>query len=103
MVHTPRSAGTLTGIARGRVGTPPVDVPVDVLSSVPGPTADMLCLLAGSTRPLPAERLAELYTSSDDYLQKYDSHGRHDQRGLRRRRRPRHTARLRPAGSHPRL
>ncbi len=31
----------------------------------------MLCLLARSTRPLPAERLAELYTSSNDYLQKY--------------------------------
>lgn len=59
------------GIALGGVRTPPVDVPVDVLSSVPGPTPDMLCLLAGSTRPLPQQRLAQLYASREDYMRKY--------------------------------
>ena len=49
------------GIALGGVRTPPVDVPVRVLSGVKGPSDSVICLLLGSTTPLPAERLAELY------------------------------------------
>ena len=42
------------GIALGGVRTPPVDVPVNVSSSVPGPTPSVICLLLGSTKPMPA-------------------------------------------------
>jgi hypothetical protein len=61
------------GIALGGIRIPPVDVPVDVLSSVPGPNPDLLCILFGSTTPLPDERLAELYASREDYVQRYDA------------------------------
>lgn len=60
------------GIALGGIRTPPVDVPVDVLSGAPGPNQDLLCLLLGSTTPLPAERLAALYPSSAEYQQRFD-------------------------------
>jgi hypothetical protein len=61
------------GIAIGGIRTPPVDVPVDVLSGVPGPTPQIICLLLGSTQPLPDARLAELYPSRDAYVQQYDA------------------------------
>lgn len=61
------------GIALGGIRTPPVDVPVDVLSGSPGPTADLLCLLLGSTKPLSVQRLAELYASRADYEQRYEA------------------------------
>ena len=51
------------GIALGGVRTPPVDVPARVLSGVKGPSDSVICLLLGSTTPMPAERLAELYRS----------------------------------------
>ena len=60
------------GIATGGVRTPPVDVPVDVLSGEPGPSDDLFCLLLGSTTPLPADRLAELYPSRSDYEADFD-------------------------------
>lgn len=59
------------GIAVGGIRTPPVDVPVAVLSGIPGPKTDLICLLLGSTTPLPAERLAALYASRADYEQRY--------------------------------
>ena len=59
------------GIATGGVRTAPVDVPVDVLSGQPGPSEDLFCLLLGSTTPLPASRLAELYPSRADYESAY--------------------------------
>jgi hypothetical protein len=59
------------GIALGGIRTPPVDVPVKVLSGVAGPSPDLLCILLGSTTPLPAGRIAELYTSREDYEQRY--------------------------------
>jgi len=59
------------GIALGGLRTPPVDVPVDVLSGAPPPSPDLLCLLVGSTRPLPGERLAVLYPTRADYEQRY--------------------------------
>ncbi len=61
------------GIALGGIRTPPVAVPVDVLSGIPGPNADLLCLLLGTTTPLPAARLAELYASRDDYVRRYET------------------------------
>jgi hypothetical protein len=61
------------GIALGGLRTPPVDVPVDVLSGVPGPNPDVICILLGSTKPLPDARLAELYPSRADYQQRYDA------------------------------
>ncbi|GIU86348.1 MAG: hypothetical protein KatS3mg009_0863 [Acidimicrobiia bacterium] len=59
------------GIARGGIRTPPVDVPVVVLSGAPPPNPDLLCILLGSTTPLPPERIRELYASRADYEQRY--------------------------------
>jgi len=59
------------GIALGGIRTPPVDVPVDVLSGAPGPSTAILCLLLGSTTPLPDARLAQLYPNRAAYQQKY--------------------------------
>jgi Alpha/beta hydrolase domain len=59
------------GIALGGIRTPPVDVPVKVLSGEPGSNPDLFCILLGSTRPLPAGRLAQLYSSRADYGQRY--------------------------------
>jgi hypothetical protein len=61
------------GIALGGVRTPPIDVPVDVLSGVAGPKADILCLLLGSTTPLSDARLAELYSTRAAYEAEYDA------------------------------
>jgi hypothetical protein len=61
------------GIVLGGVRTPPVDVPVDVLSGAPPPSPDVICLLMGSTTPLPTERLAERYESRGDYEQQYEA------------------------------
>lgn len=59
------------GIALGGIRTPPVDVPVDVLSGVPGPNPSTICLLLGSTTPLSDARLGELYESEANYLGRY--------------------------------
>jgi hypothetical protein len=61
------------GIALGGVRTPPVDVPVDVISGVPGPNPDIICILLGSAKPLPDARLAELYPSRDAYLEQFEA------------------------------
>jgi len=61
------------GIAQGGIRTPPVDVPVDVLSGAPGPSGGVICLLLGSTIPLPDARLAELYESRTDYERQYEA------------------------------
>jgi alpha/beta hydrolase family protein len=58
-------------IALGGVRTPPVDVPAVVLSGEPGPTLSAICLLIGSSKPLTAARLAALYPSRADYVQRY--------------------------------
>jgi hypothetical protein len=59
------------GIVLGGVRTPMVDVPVDVLSGVAGPNPAVICILSGSTAPLSESRLAQLYASRDDYVQRY--------------------------------
>jgi hypothetical protein len=68
---SPKVARDADGIALGGIRTPPVDVPVDVLSGDPGPKSDIICLLLGSTTPLSDARLAELYVSRADYVRKY--------------------------------
>lgn len=70
---TPAARRDADGIALGGIRTPPVEVPVDVLSGEPGPNPDVICLLLGSTTPLPAERIAELYASRDDYVRRYEA------------------------------
>jgi hypothetical protein len=49
------------GIAIGGVRTPQVDVPTVVLSGEPGTNPSLICILLGSTRPLPAPTTAERY------------------------------------------
>ncbi|ADP83733.1 alpha/beta hydrolase domain-containing protein [Pseudofrankia inefficax] len=62
------------GIAVGGVRTPPVDVPVEVLSGDPGPNLSAICLLLGSTKPLSAARIAQLYPGGvADYQQRYNA------------------------------
>jgi len=70
---TPVARRDSDGIALGGIRTPPVDVPVQVLSGIPGPNPDLLCILLGSTKPLPAARIAQLYPSRTAYLRKYDA------------------------------
>ena len=69
---TPAIRRDADGIALGGLRTPPVDVPVVVLSGVAGPTPSLLCLLLGSTKPLPESRIAALYPSRAAYQQRYD-------------------------------
>lgn len=59
------------GIALGGVRTPPVDVPVRVLSGEPGPDDSVICMLMGSTTPLPPERIDELHGTRAAYLAAY--------------------------------
>ena len=66
-----RSRRDEDGIALGGIRTPPVDVPVDVLSGEPGPSASILCLLLGSTTPLPDARVAALYPDRATYEARY--------------------------------
>jgi hypothetical protein len=61
------------GIALGGIRTPPVDVPVSSLSGAPGPNPSAICLLLGSSKPLSDARIAELYSSRDDYEQKFEA------------------------------
>ena len=57
----------------GGVRTPAVDAPVDVLSGMPVEGSSIVCLLMGSTTPLGADRLAELYASRDEYVAAYEA------------------------------
>lgn len=70
---TPTNARDADGIALGGIRTPPVDVPLDVLSGAPGPAEGLMCILMGSTMPLTDERIAELYESRDAYLAAYET------------------------------
>jgi hypothetical protein len=68
---TPQIQRDADGLALGGIRTPPVDVPVAALSGVPGPNPSIICLLLGSTKPLSATRLAQLYPSRTAYIQRY--------------------------------
>jgi hypothetical protein len=59
------------GNVRGGVRTPVVEAPVDVLSGLSPAGSSIICLLFGSTVPLPAEKLAARYPSRDAYLARY--------------------------------
>jgi hypothetical protein len=67
----PQIVRNVDGLALGGIRTPPVDVPVAALSGMPGPNPSIICLLLGSTVPLPAARLAQLYPSPTVYLKRY--------------------------------
>jgi alpha/beta hydrolase family protein len=60
------------GIVRGGIRTPPVDVPLDVLSGDPTPDGPLQCLLFGSTTPLPAARVQQLYDDPSTYQQAFE-------------------------------
>ncbi|HWC37450.1 MAG TPA: alpha/beta hydrolase domain-containing protein, partial [Acidimicrobiales bacterium] len=68
---TPQVQRDADGLALGGIRTPPVDVPVATLSGVPGPNPSTICLLLGSTKPLSATRLAQLYPTRAAYIQRY--------------------------------
>jgi hypothetical protein len=68
---TPQIQRDADGLALGGIRTPPVDVPVAALSGVPGPNPSIICLLLGSTKPLSATRLVQLYPSRTAYIQRY--------------------------------
>lgn len=59
------------GNVLGGIRTPQVDVPVAALSGEAGEGASVVCLLMGSTTPLDADRLGELYASADEYSDAY--------------------------------
>ena len=59
------------GNVKGGVRTPVLDAPVDVLSGLPAPKSSVICLLSGTTTPIPADRLATLYPSRAAYLTAY--------------------------------
>ena len=40
---------------------------------MPGPNDSVICLLLGSTKPMPAERLAKLHPSRADFERRYDA------------------------------
>jgi len=61
------------GIAKGGIRTPPLDVPIEVLSGVAGPKESLICLLMGSTKPLAPARVAALYPSRDAYEKQYSA------------------------------
>ncbi len=69
----PKIRRNADAIALGGIRTPPVDVPAAVLSGEPGPNPSTICLLLGSTKPLPPARLAQLYPSGASYLRRYNA------------------------------
>jgi hypothetical protein len=60
------------GNARGGIRNPAVDAPVAVLSGEAAAGSSIICILFGSTVPLPAERLAALYPTTADYNAAYE-------------------------------
>lgn len=70
---SPQVVRDADGMALGGIRTPPVDVPVDVLSGEPGPDGGTTCILFGSTVPLPDTRIAELYPSRTAYEDPYEA------------------------------
>jgi hypothetical protein len=61
------------GIAVGGIRTPPLDVPVEVLSGQSHGSGDLICILLGASTPMTPARLAELYASRAAYEQKFNS------------------------------
>lgn len=59
------------GIVLGGVRSPIVDVPVDVVSGVPGDGPGYICELVGSTVPLSDEQIAALYPDRATYVERF--------------------------------
>jgi hypothetical protein len=59
------------GNAKGGVRTPSVDAPVDRLTGLPVAGASIICVLMGSTSPLPSAELHALYPSRAAYSKAY--------------------------------
>ena len=72
---TPGASPTLArdtdGIVIGGIRTPPAEVPTVVLSGIPGPNPSLLCILLGSTRPLPAPDTAARYGDLAGYRDRF--------------------------------
>jgi hypothetical protein len=60
------------GNVQGGLRTPVVDAPVDVLSGLAPEGSSVICLLLGSTLPIPEDQLASLYADADEYEQAYE-------------------------------
>jgi hypothetical protein len=67
----PKVERDANGIAVGGIRTPPVDVPVRVLSGAPGPSDALICILMGSTLPLPSGPPRVGPTGREAYLDDY--------------------------------
>ena len=61
------------GNVEGGIRPPAVAAPVDVLSGMPVEGSSVICLLMGSTTPLGADQLGQLYGSGDEYVAAYES------------------------------
>jgi hypothetical protein len=61
------------GIALGGIRLPQVEAPIVTLSGDAAPGSSIICLLLGSTNPIDPGRLAERYSSVDDYLDAYEA------------------------------
>jgi hypothetical protein len=59
------------GNVTGGVRTPAVVAPVDVLSGLQRPDASIVCILFGTTTPIPADQLHQLYPTRGAYLADY--------------------------------
>jgi hypothetical protein len=59
------------GNVTGGIRTPAVDAPVDVLSGA-NDDESIICVLFGSTTPIPADELAQLYDGPEEYLDAYE-------------------------------
>lgn len=68
---TPAYVHDAVGNVEDGVRTPVVDAPVDVLSGLAPGTPSVLCLLLGSTVPIPADQLQAKYSSAASYLEQY--------------------------------
>ena len=61
------------GIVKGGIRTPVVDVPSEILSAQPSGVGGTICMLMGTTTPLSAQRLGEMYPSRSEYQQRFDA------------------------------
>jgi hypothetical protein len=67
----PSYADDSVGNVEGGIRTPAVVAPVDVLSGLPAPNSSVVCILSGTTTPIPTTTLAKLYPSRSQYLADY--------------------------------
>ncbi len=68
---SPTYVRNAAGNVEGGIRTPAVEAPVDVLSGLPPLNSSLVCLLSGSTTPIPAARLATLYPNRAAYVGAY--------------------------------